>query len=48
MCSSPQRSAFTQVTLVFSDDLMAEANDILAGFRLRPPGEPTSKQAERG
>ena len=35
------RAAFTQITLAFSDDLMAEAKEALVGFRLRPPGEPT-------
>jgi hypothetical protein len=32
------RAAFTQITLAFSDDLMADAKDVLAGFRPRPPG----------
>ena len=42
------RAAFTQITLAFSDDLMAEANDVLSGFRPRPPGEPKSKRGGRG
>src|SRR5471032_2462034 len=37
------RAAFTQITLAFSDDLMADAKNALAGFRPRPPGEPKSK-----
>jgi hypothetical protein len=31
------RAAFTQLTLAFSRDLMAEADEVLAGFRPRPP-----------
>lgn len=42
------RAAFTQITLAFSDELMAEAKDALDGFRPRPPGEPKSKRSNRG
>ena len=38
------RAAFTQITLAFSDDLMAEANDVLSGFRPRPPDESTPRK----
>jgi hypothetical protein len=37
------RAAFTQITLAFSDDLMADAKDALDGFRPRPPGGPKAK-----
>jgi len=41
------RAAFTQITLAFSDDLMADAKDALdvyqANPRPRPPGGPKSK-----
>jgi len=37
------RAAFTQITLAFSDDLMADAKNALAGFRPRPPGGPNLK-----
>jgi hypothetical protein len=42
------RAAFTQITLAFSDDLMADAKDVLAGFRPRPPGGPKSTRGNRG
>jgi hypothetical protein len=44
------RAAFTQITLAFSDDLMADAKDVLAGFRPRPPGglNPNPKRGKRG
>jgi hypothetical protein len=42
------RAAFTQITLAFSDDLMAEANGVLSGFRPRPPGGPKSTRGNRG
>src|SRR5471032_3677083 len=32
------RDALMQLTLAFSDAFLAEANDVLAGFRPRPPG----------
>src|SRR5471032_2220066 len=38
------RAAFTQITLAFRDDLMAEANELIAWFRPRPPGEPTPRK----
>jgi hypothetical protein len=44
------RAAFTQITLAFRDDLMAEANDVLSAYRPqtrpRPPDEP--KRGGRG
>src|SRR5471030_2638384 len=44
------RAAFTQITLAFRDDLMAEANDVLSAYRSqqrpRPPDEP--KRGGRG
>ena len=36
------RAAFTQLTHAFSRDLMAEANEVLSGFRPRPPNGPKS------
>ena len=42
------RAAFTQIAFAFSDDLLAEANDVLSGFRPRPPGGPKSTQGNRG
>jgi hypothetical protein len=42
------RAAFTQITLAFSDDLMADAKNALAGFRPRPPGGPKSTRGNRG
>jgi hypothetical protein len=42
------RAAFTQITLAFSDDLMADAKDALDGFRPRPPGGVKSKRGKRG
>jgi hypothetical protein len=41
---SATRAAFTQISLAFSDAFLAEANDVLAGFRPRPPGEPTPRK----
>jgi hypothetical protein len=38
------RAALTQISLAFPDAFLAEANDVLAGFRPRPPGEPTPKK----
>jgi hypothetical protein len=37
------RAAFTQLSLAFPDFFLAEANDVLAGFRPRPPGGSKSK-----
>jgi hypothetical protein len=42
------RAAFTQITLAFSGDLMADAKDALEGFRPRPPGGPKSIRGKRG
>ena len=42
------RAAFTQIAFAFSHDLLAEANDVLSGFRPRPPGGPKSTQGNRG
>ncbi|WP_438397391.1 hypothetical protein [Caballeronia sp. DA-9] len=42
------RAAFTQITLAFSDDLMAGAKDALDGFRPRPPGGPKSTRGKSG
>ncbi len=42
------RAAFTQIAFAFSDDLLAQANDVLAGFRPRPPGGPKSGRGDRG
>jgi hypothetical protein len=42
------RAAFTQITLAFSDDLMADAKDALDGFRPRPPGGPKLTRGKRG
>jgi hypothetical protein len=41
------RAAFTQITLAFPDAFLAEANDVLAGFRPRPPGGSKSKGGPR-
>jgi hypothetical protein len=38
------RAAFTQLTLAFSRDLMAETNEVLSGFRPRPPNGPKSQK----
>ena len=35
------RAAFTQISLAFPDVFLAEANEVIAWFRPRPPGEPT-------
>ena len=42
------RAAFTQITLAFSDDLMADAKNVLAGFRPRPPGDAQRGRSSRG
>jgi len=42
------RAAFTQITLAFSDDLMADAKDALDGFRPQPPGGAKSTRGQRG
>ncbi|AME27343.1 hypothetical protein [Burkholderia sp. PAMC 26561] len=42
------RAAFTQIAFAFSDDLLAEANGVLSGFRPRPPGGPKSIRGKRG
>jgi hypothetical protein len=42
------RAAFTQIAFAFSDDLLAQANNVLAGFRPRPPGGPKLGQGKRG
>ena len=41
------RAAFTQISLAFPDAFLAEANDVLAGFRPRPPGGSKSKGGPR-
>jgi hypothetical protein len=41
------RAAFTQITLAFSDAFLAEANDVLAGIRPRPPGGSKPKDGPR-
>ena len=41
------RAALTQISLAFPDAFLAEANDVLAGFRPRPPGEPTPRKGGR-
>jgi hypothetical protein len=38
------RTAFTQISLAFTDVFLAEANAVIAGFMPRPPGPPTSKK----
>jgi hypothetical protein len=35
------RAALVQVSLAFSDAFLADANDVLAGFRTPPPARPT-------
>ena len=35
------RAALTQISLAFPDVFLAEANEVIAWFRPRPPGEPT-------
>jgi len=46
------RAAFTQITLAFSDELMADAKDALAAYRAnsrpRPPAGPQSTRGDRG
>jgi hypothetical protein len=41
------RAALTQISLAFPDAFLAEANDVLAGFRPRPPGEQTPRKGGR-
>ena len=41
------RAAFTQISLAFPDAFLAEANDVLAGFRPRPPGGAKPKGGPR-
>jgi hypothetical protein len=41
------RAAFTQITLAFSDAFLADANDVIAGFRPRPPGGSKPKDGPR-
>jgi hypothetical protein len=41
------RAAFTQISLAFPDAFLAEANDVLAGFRPRPPGGSKPKGGPR-
>jgi hypothetical protein len=38
------RAALTQISLAFPDVFLAEANDVIAWFRPRPPGEPTPRK----
>ncbi|WP_158938367.1 hypothetical protein [Burkholderia sp. S171] len=38
------RAAFTQLSLAFPDAFLAEANDVIAWFRPRPPGESTPRK----
>jgi hypothetical protein len=40
------RAAFTQITLALADAFLAEANDVIAGFRPRPPGAPKSGEGQ--
>jgi hypothetical protein len=41
------RAAFTQISLAFPDAFLAEANELIAWFRPRPPGESKSKGGPR-
>jgi hypothetical protein len=41
------RAAFTQISLAFPDAFLAEANDVLAEFRPRPPGGSKPKGGPR-
>jgi hypothetical protein len=41
------RAAFTQISLAFSDAFLADANDVIAGFRPRPPGGSKPKDGPR-
>jgi hypothetical protein len=41
------RAAFTQISLAFPDVFLAEANDVLAGFRSRRPGGSKPKGGPR-
>jgi hypothetical protein len=38
------RAALTQLTLAFPDAFLVEANDVIAWFRPRPPGESTPRK----
>jgi hypothetical protein len=38
------RAVFTQISLAFPDAFLAEANDVIAWFRPRPPGESTPRK----
>ena len=38
------RAAFTQISLAFADVFLAEANDVIAWFRPRPPSESTPRK----
>jgi len=40
------RAAFTQISLAFTDAFLAEANDVIAWFRPRPPGTPQPKKGD--
>jgi len=42
------RAAFTQISLAFPDAFLAEANDVLAGFRPRPPRAGKSTKPDHG
>lgn len=42
------RVSFEEVVIAFSDELFAQAHDVLAGFRPRPPGGPKSGHGDRG
>lgn len=42
------RVSFEEVVIAFSDELLAQAHDVLAGFRPRPPGGPKSGRGDRG
>jgi hypothetical protein len=42
------RAAFTQISLAFPDAFLAEANDVLAGFRPRPPRDGKSTKPDHG
>jgi len=40
------RAAFTQISLAFPDAFLADANDVIAGFRPRSPGALKPKKGE--
>lgn len=42
------RVSFEEVVMAFSDELLAQAHDVLASFRPRPPGGPKSGKGDRG